>query len=185
MAAPGCILPDRCIVLEQPGFLMCKTFANAVDLDTGLPIVTDGGQLPRACMCASSEERDVLLSGPGTPGYEVLIAQLDAAARVVCVEMAVNLGVANHNCMSEDQVEGPLTDEGRQDICPIADCEIVPTGDEECPSTCEIGSPDTTGGETGGAAGTGGAGGGTAGSQVPPPWAPDTGPRLTLPEARP
>lgn len=111
---PSCVIPDNCIAVPIPTVDVCKTFANAEDLTTGLPLLSlDGGELPRGCRCMEQAAANILLgddadveSGP----YQILVAELDGQARAVCVEIAVSRGLSpeEHNCMTEDAVVGPF-----------------------------------------------------------------------------
>jgi len=165
----ACIIPDYCIAFIIPTVNVCKSFENAVDLTTGLPLVDEGGTLSQGCVCRQQQDADVLLSGDAEdPAFQVLEAELDGAARLACVELAIENGLSadETNCMTADEVMGGIQDVG-VGLCESRFCIFGnPPPGGECPPDGSLcpgatpspgtdGPPMTNGGSPGSEAGPG------------------------------
>lgn len=150
---PSCVIPDNCIAVPIPTVDVCRTFVNALDLTTGLPLIDPAnGELPEGCDCMEQAAANILLAdepATGSAAYQILAAGLDGQARAHCVEIAVGLGLApeEHNCMTVDAVEGPFVGE-TPGVCVSSRCTFGgPPCGGKCPpdgSACPGADPPVT-----------------------------------------
>lgn len=115
--ASACLIPDYCIRVGVAGRSMCKTFWNATGVDADnqpvVPIVDEDFHLIRGCICLSQESANILKVGDtDSLDYQQLELQLDTVVRSVCLDVATQQGLIEHNCLTADTINDEPTDEG-------------------------------------------------------------------------
>jgi hypothetical protein len=103
--APGCILPDYCIVITTQGTDWCVVMEDAMMWPVGQPelaepvSIPDAGA-PRGCRCFNDADVAILNDGLPADIFGGLVGEMEADARNECA-LAVPPGL-DHNCYIED-----------------------------------------------------------------------------------
>ena len=147
-SSAGCIYPDYCISIGITGTDMCQLFFNASGVDAQgeqVPL-SDGVGLIQGCDCLFDAEVEILAQGdPESVEYQEIMFRLESKARLRCLELAVEQGLVEHNCVSAE-IEGGLVD--GLDSCTAGCVYANPPPGGRCSGEC---SPaDDASGESGG-----------------------------------
>jgi hypothetical protein len=136
-AAPGCILPDYCIVITTWGTDWCMNVEDAWMWPLGQPelaerVSGDGGGPPEGCRCFNDGEVQMLDDQAPAEQYAQLVAKLEHNARNECA-WAVPPGY-DHSCYYE---EGPLA--------PILTARYSGEPNNDCIGSCGYIKPPPSG----------------------------------------
>jgi hypothetical protein len=110
-AAPGCILPDYCIVVNTWGTDWCMNVEEAQMWPVGQPelaerVSGDEGGPPEGCQCFNDGEVKILDAQAPAFQYDALVADLEQNARNECA-WAVPPGY-DHSCYLEGDPLAPV-----------------------------------------------------------------------------
>jgi hypothetical protein len=156
--APGCILPDYCIVILTQGTDWCVVIEDAMmwpvgQPDLAEPVSAPNGGAPRGCQCFNDADVAILADGLPADVFGGLVGEIEADARNECA-LAVPPGF-DHNCYIEDGSLAPGFSlphhEGPSDHC-IGSCAYIKPppngscGEDPDPYEC---NEEYGGGETG------------------------------------
>ena len=144
----GCIYPDHCIVIGISGINVCQPFNNASGVDAQgelvSPIFEGNIEVVHACDCMSQDELDILEEeDTDSLEYQALALGLDTLARQRCVELALEQGLVDNNCLTAPSVDGGVYDDGVGN-CTVGCFYANPPPWGECKGECAGGSEDTT-----------------------------------------
>jgi hypothetical protein len=155
-SSSGCIIPDYCIKVVVSGKKWCRYLGDAQMWPIGkpeesVPVVTSDGGPPTGCVCYNVVEQQVLSTKAPTSHYQILLDEIDAAARDDCASL-VPAGY-DHSCYEPEVsiAESPFP--GGSGDC-VGDCSYVnPPPGKSCPNPnpfeCAGTQPPSPMGETG------------------------------------
>ncbi len=134
---PACLIFVDCIYVPVRGYRACGVLQPVLSTtDAGaIEIVDELGLPPDGCTCIHPDTAAILDANPLDPQLDPIFDQIQAAARVDCEELALELGADPTPCATA-VINKASVDKGQAtDKCLFADGDI--DDDPDCPPSGE------------------------------------------------